>query len=64
MITHPHGKANRVDKSSAGHKGSAHHKTGFGLTPPSPTYDGITYVIESERISKTPTPPTPDGSSA
>jgi len=61
MITHPHGKAMRVDKSSVGHHGSV--KVGFGLTPPSPTYDGITYVIETERISKTPPPPTPDGSS-
>jgi len=64
MITHPHGKASRVDKSSAGHKGSAHHKTGFGLTPPSPTYDGITYVIETERLTKTPDNGTPTGGAA
>jgi hypothetical protein len=64
MLTDPHMPPDggvRVDKSSAGHKGSAHSKLGFGMTPPSPTYDGITYVTESERISKTPKPPTPDG---
>jgi len=62
MMTTPHGKAGRVDKSSAGSKSEA--TPGFGMSAPSPTYDGITYVIETERIGKTPTPPTPDGSSA
>jgi hypothetical protein len=62
MMTTPHGKAARVDKSSAGHHGSA--KVGFGLTPPQPTYDGITYVIETERLTKTPDNGTPERGAA
>jgi hypothetical protein len=62
MITHPHGKAARVDKSSAGHHGSA--KVGFGLTPPSPTYDGVTYVTETEKLQRPPMSQAPDGGAA
>jgi hypothetical protein len=58
MMTTPYGKSGRVDKSSAGHHGSA--KVGFGMSAPSPTYDGITYVIETERLTKTPDNGTPE----
>jgi hypothetical protein len=60
MLKHPHAGGKRVTHGYAKQDNTAN----FGLTPPSPTYDGVTYVIETERLTKTPDNGTPERGAA
>jgi hypothetical protein len=57
MLSHPHAGGKRVDKGHAKQSDQA----GFSLQAPQPTYDGVTYVIETEKLQRPPMSQAPDG---
>ena len=58
MLTSPHEKGARVDKSSGSKKLD---QAGIGMAVPLATYEGITYVQEKERLERPPMSQSPDG---
>jgi hypothetical protein len=60
MLKHAHAGSKRVTHGYVKKDDVA----GFSLQAPQPTYDGVTYVIETERLTKTPDNGTPERGAA